>query len=113
MENVRKLLVRMGRLELPRPCERWNLNAIWGHRPALKSFFYRHFRRYTHGEALVKVWPIIRTTYGFAKQQTSLENALNIPEALNTKTLGRSSCLEITLALSAARLQLAAKRTHL
>ncbi len=24
----RKLLVRMGRLELPRPCERWNLNPV-------------------------------------------------------------------------------------
>ena len=23
-----KLLVRMGRLELPRPCERWNLNPV-------------------------------------------------------------------------------------
>jgi hypothetical protein len=28
VENDRKLLVRMGRLELPRPCERWNLNPV-------------------------------------------------------------------------------------
>jgi hypothetical protein len=27
-EKARKLLVRMGRLELPRPCERWNLNPV-------------------------------------------------------------------------------------
>jgi hypothetical protein len=26
--NPCKLLVRMGRLELPRPCERWNLNPV-------------------------------------------------------------------------------------
>jgi hypothetical protein len=26
--NPRKFLVRMGRLELPRPCERWNLNPV-------------------------------------------------------------------------------------
>ena len=28
VEKVCKLLVRMGRLELPRPCERWNLNPV-------------------------------------------------------------------------------------
>jgi hypothetical protein len=28
MSNQAKLLVRMGRLELPRPCERWNLNPV-------------------------------------------------------------------------------------
>jgi hypothetical protein len=28
MSNRAKLLVRMGRLELPRPCERWNLNPV-------------------------------------------------------------------------------------
>jgi hypothetical protein len=33
VENARKLVVRMGRLELPRPCERWNLNRNDG-------FFY-------------------------------------------------------------------------
>ena len=28
VENARNSLVRMGRLELPRPCERWNLNPV-------------------------------------------------------------------------------------
>jgi hypothetical protein len=28
VKNARNLLVRMGRLELPRPCERWNLNPV-------------------------------------------------------------------------------------
>ena len=28
VENARKFLVRMGRLELPRPYERWNLNPV-------------------------------------------------------------------------------------
>ena len=28
VEKACKLLVRMGRLELPRPCERWNLNPV-------------------------------------------------------------------------------------
>lgn len=27
-ESPAKSLVRMGRLELPRPCERWNLNPV-------------------------------------------------------------------------------------